>query len=186
MNTSKVRLDLYDNSWFSTGAGAIKRILWYVINCLFLINPLNPSSGLKVRLLRVFGASIGTGVVIKPGVNVKYPWRLSIADYVWIGEGVWIDNLGEVKIGSHVCISQGAMLLTGNHNYKSQKFDLIVKPIVLENGCWLGAKSVICPGVNCGSHAVLAVGSIATTSLLPWTVYQGNPAVKIRTRELIL
>ena len=67
MNKNSVRLDLYNNEWFSTGAGSFKRIIWYVINVVFFINPLNPVSSLKVKMLRLFGASVGKGVVIKPG-----------------------------------------------------------------------------------------------------------------------
>ena len=136
-------LSKYDNSWFHIGARRLKVVVWYFINVFFLNCSWNPSSGLKVRLLRIFGANIGKGVVIKPSVNIKYPWNLSIGDYSWIGENVWIDNLVQVTIGSNVCISQGAMLLCGNHNYKLPTFDLIVKPIVIENGAWVGAKSTV-------------------------------------------
>lgn len=76
--------------------------------------------GFKIWMLRKFGAKIGKGVFIKPLVNIKYPWNLDIGDYTWIGENVWIDNLTQVKIGSNVCISQGAMLLCRNHNYKKR------------------------------------------------------------------
>lgn len=151
-------------------------------NAFFFINPAQPFSGLKVVLLRLYGAKVGKGVVIKPGVNIKYPWRLEIGDYSWVGECVWIDNLAKVQIGSHVCISQGAMLLTGNHNYKKVGFDLQIAPIQIEEGAWLGAKSTVCPGVSVASHAVLAVGSVATKDLAAYTVYQGNPAVAIRQR----
>ena len=133
-------------------------------------------------MLRLFGAKIGKGLVIKPKVNIKYPWFLEIGDHVWIGEEVWIDNLTLVKIESNVCISQGAMLLTGNHNYKKSSFDLITGQITLEDGVWIGAKSVVCPAVTCHSHSVLAVGSIATKDLEPYTIYQGNPAQPIRKR----
>ena len=123
---------------------------------------------------------IGKGVVIKPSVNIKYPWKLIVGDHVWIGENVWIDNLAEVFISDNVCISQGAMLLTGNHNYKLSTFDLIIGTITLEDGVWIGAKSVVCPGVKCASHSVLTVGSIATKNLEPYIIYQGNPAIKIK------
>ena len=108
-----------------------------------------------------------------------------MGDWTWIGEGVWIDNLADVNIGNHVCISQGAMLLTGNHNYRSESFDLMVEPIVLEEGSWIGARSTVCPGVTCKSHSVLAVGSIATTTLEAYTIYQGNPARPARDRKLL-
>lgn len=178
-------LHLYDNTWYNPGGGSLKRVLWYFANILFLMNPLNPISSVKIRLLRCFGAKIGKGVVIKPSVNIKYPWNLSIGDYTWIGENVWIDNLVQVTIGSNVCVSQGAMLLCGNHNYKKSTFDLMVGKIVLENGCWVGAQSVVCPGVTLHSHAVLGVASVANKNLDAYTIYQGNPAHMVRKRIIV-
>ncbi|MFV9484004.1 WcaF family extracellular polysaccharide biosynthesis acetyltransferase [Christiangramia sp. ASW11-125] len=177
----KTDLSKYNNSWYQPG-GRLKILLWYLTNVLFFQNSLNPSSELKVALLKLFGAKIGEGVVIKPGVNIKYPWKLEIGNHTWIGEKVWIDNLGEVKIGSNVCISQGAMLLCGNHNYKKLTFDLIVQNITLEDGVWIGAQSVVCPGVICKSHSILSVSSVANKNLEAYKVYQGNPAVKVRPR----
>lgn len=180
----KTDLSRYDNSWYNPGGGTLKRILWYFTNVLFFINPLNPSSGIKVRLLRMFGAQIGKGVVIKPSVNIKYPWNLFIGNYSWIGENVWIDNLVQVTIGANVCISQGAMLLCGNHNYKKTTFDLIVKPIIIEDGVWIGAQTTVCPGVKAHSHSVLCVGSVASKDLDAFSIYRGNPAEFIKTREV--
>ena len=180
-----VQLNTYDNSWYSPGAGKWKLFLWYFVNILFFINPLNPLSSLKVSLLRLFGARIGEGVLIKPGVNIKYPWHLVVGSNCWVGEGVWIDNLTTITIGNNVCLSQGAMLLTGNHNYKSSSFDLLIGEIVLEDGVWVGAQATVCPGVKIRSHAVLAVGSIATKELEPYTIYQGNPALAVRKREVL-
>ncbi|MDP5171927.1 MAG: putative colanic acid biosynthesis acetyltransferase [Bacteroidia bacterium] len=181
-----IRSDLstFDNSWYQPGGSRVKRGLWYFTNILFFLNPWNPFSGLKCRLLRAFGANIGVGVIIKPSVNIKYPWRLHVGDHCWIGENVWIDNLAEVRIGNHVCLSQGAMLLTGNHNYKIPSFDLMLGAITLEDGSWIGAQSVVCPGVTISSHAILAVGSVATKDLDPYIIYQGNPAVAVRTRDM--
>lgn len=176
-------LSAFNNEWYQPGP-AFKRLCWYMCNALFFLNPWFPLSGIKVRLLRVFGAKVGRGVVIKPRVNIKYPWKLSIGAHAWIGEQVWIDNLAEVSIGAHACISQGAMLLCGNHNYKKPAFDLIVRPIVLEDGAWVGAQSVVCPGVRVGSHALLAVGSVATKDLPPYTIHQGNPAQYVKDRVI--
>ena len=180
----KTDLSLYDNSWYHIGAGNFKNILWYFCNILFVKCSLQPLSVIMVRLLRLFGAKIGKGVVIKPGVNIKYPWNLSIGDYSWIGENVWIDNLAKVKIGNNVCVSQGAMLLCGNHDYKRPTFDLMVKPIVIEDGAWVGAQSTVCPGVTMHLHSVLAVGSIASKDLMPYSIYRGNPAVKVAERVM--
>jgi putative colanic acid biosynthesis acetyltransferase WcaF len=179
----KTDLSKYDNSWYHPGKKVVC-IVWYFVNVLFFISHIIPLSGLKIWLLQLFGAKVGCGVVIKPGVNIKYPWKLVIGDYSWIGEDVWIDNLAQVTIGSNVCISQGAMLLTGNHNYKKSTFDLDVGDILLEDGVWIGAFSIVCPGVKCQSHAVLSVNSVATKKLEPYTIYQGNPARKVRKRVI--
>lgn len=179
----KTELSRFDNSWYQSGT-SWKRLLWYFVNVLVMKNGWLPISGLKVRVLHAFGAKVGKGVNIKPCVNVKYPWNLSIGDHSWIGENVWIDNLTYITIGSNVCISQGAMLLCGNHDYKRPTFDLMVKPIVIEDGAWIGAQSTVCPGVTMHSHSVLAVGSVASKDLMPFSIYRGNPAVKVAERVM--
>ena len=179
----KTNLSSFNNSWFKPG-NKPKVLLWYFVNVLFFNNSLFPISKLKVLFLRIFGAKVGVAVFIKPSVNIKYPWKLDIGNNVWIGEGVWIDNLAKVKICDNVCISQGAMLLCGNHNYKKSSFDLITGEIVLEDGVWIGAQTVVCPGVKCKSHSILTVGSVANKDLEPFGIYKGNPAVKVKTREI--
>ena len=171
----------FDNSWFKPGNKFII-LVWYFVNIIFIKNQYNPSSKIKLIILKLFGAKIGKGVNIKPGVNIKYPWKLTIGDHSWIGEDVWIDNLAEVVIGKHVCVSQGAMLLTGNHNYKKSSFDLVIGKIHLKDGVWIGAKSIVTPGVTCHTHAVLAVQSVANKNLDPYTIYQGNPALPQKKR----
>jgi putative colanic acid biosynthesis acetyltransferase WcaF len=142
------------------------------------------SSALKVKLLRLFGAKIGKAVVLKPGVNIKYPWNLEIGDDTWIGEKVWLDSLVKIEIGQNVCISQGAFLFTGSHNYKKTSFDLLLDKIILEDGVWIGANAVVCPGVRCYSHSILTVNSVTTHDLDAFMVYQGNPALPKRKRVL--
>ena len=179
----KTDLSRFNNSWYKPGP-RWKVLLWFCINSIVLKSYLPIPVGIKIKVMQLFGAKIGHHVMIKPGVNVKYPWFLSIGNYVWIGEDVWIDNLAQVTIEDHVCISQGAMLLTGNHDYRRPTFDLVIKPIHLEGGAWVGAQTVVCPGVTCHSHSVLAVGSVATRSLEAYCIYQGNPANFVRKREI--
>jgi len=181
---TKVKLDQFDNSWFKPGKGVLVRSIWFLINQCFFNSYLFPFYSLKRILLRSFGAKVGVGVVVKPKVNIKYPWKLQIGEYTWIGEQVWIDNLDEVEIGSHVCISQGAMILSGNHNYKKAEFDLIVKPINIGDGAWLGAKSIVTQGVLVGEEAVLGVQSVASNELEARGIYRGNPAVKVGERVI--
>jgi len=143
-----------------------------------------PGSFWRVGLLRFFGAKIGRGVVIKPNIRVKFPWKLLVGDYVWLGEDVWIDNLEKVNIGNNVCISQGAYLCTGNHNWSKVTFDLEVKPIIIEDGVWIGAGGIVCPGVTLKDHSVITAGSIVVKDTEPYMIYQGNPAVEIKKRVI--
>jgi putative colanic acid biosynthesis acetyltransferase WcaF len=179
----KVDLSKFDNNWYQPG-NKFKRLIWFLKNIVILKSSLPWPSRLKVFTLKIFGAKIGKNVLIRPCVNIKYPWFLEIGDNVWIGEEVWIDNLGKVKIGNNVCLSQGSLILCGNHNYKKETFDLIVGDITLEDGVWVGAKAVVCPGVTMKSHSILSVGSVLTKEAEAYGIYQGNPAVMVKHRRI--
>ena len=179
----KTELKKFDNTSYHPGSKA-KRSLWYVVNVLFFNTSVPFPNSLKRMLLRIFGANIGMGVILKPKINIKYPWMLGVGNHSWIGEGVWIDNLGHVEIGPNCCLSQGVMLVCGNHNFSVSGFDLIVEDITLEEGVWLGAKSIVTPGVTCSSHAVLTVGSVASKNLEAYSINRGNPAGKIKSRVI--
>lgn len=177
-----MRLDRFDNAGFERGRPAWVEALWLVVQGLFVASWL-PGSALRVLALRLFGAKIGCGVRLKPGLRVKFPWRLVLGERVWIGENVWIDNLAQVRIGSHSCVSQGAYLCTGSHDWRRDSFDLVTRPICLEDQTWVCAKAVVGPGVTLGQGAVLALGSVATGDLAPWQVHQGVPAAPLRARK---
>ena len=150
---------------------------WFFLGLPLLRSSVNPFSSLRLGLLRLFGATIGTGVVIKPGVRVKYPWRLTVGDHTWLGEDCWIDNLADISIGSHACVSQAAYLCTGNHDWTDPAFGLLLRPIAIKDGAWIGAHSVVCPGVTIGSMAILTAGSVAQKDLPDFEIHSGNPAV---------
>ena len=181
-NQTKLKKD-FDKKSFDVGAPTLKVVCWYIISMLFFRSGLLPISSILVFILRLFGAKIGKEVRIKPYIYIHYPWKLTIGDYSWLAE-CRIENLAQVDIGKNVCISQKAILLTGNHDYKTTNFDLITRPIILEDGVWIGAGAIVCPGVRANSHAVLTVGGVATKDLAPYTIYQGNPAVKVKDREI--
>ena len=177
-------LSSYNNYPFNPGGNLFKRLLWFYLNAMLFKTSLLPVNSVKTALLRLFGAKIGRDVTIKPGVNIKYPWNLTVGHHTWIGENVWIDCLVPVNIGCNVCLSQGAILLTGNHNYKKSSFDLMTSGLIIEDGVWIGACSLVNPGVIASSHSVLTSGSVANKNLEAYAVYQGNPAIKIRDRKI--
>lgn len=180
----RVDLSKFNNGWYDPGRSFPIRLLWYLTNSLFFQSPLNPSSGLKVFLLRLFGAKIGAGVVIKPSINVKYPWNLEIGDYSWIGERAWLDSLGPIRIGNNCCISQGVYFCTGNHDWTDPAFGLIVKPIVIEDGAWVGTRATVLPGVIIKSHAIISACTVISKDADPYMIYLGNPPAAIKRRVI--
>ena len=162
----------------------LKVFVWFFINYYIFYSSFPWPYRFKTFLLRSFGAEVGVGLIIKTNVRIKNPWRIKIGDHCWIGESVWIDNLENVRLGSNVSISQGAMLLTGNHDYTKSSFPYRLGRIEIEDGAWIGAKSVVCPGVICRSHSILTVNSVAAKELKAWSIYSGNPAVFIRNRTM--
>ena len=182
--TPRIDLSHPDNRELVRGRPKWIEALWLLFAAPVLASRVMLSSRVRVFLLRLFGAKIGVDVYIKPGVRVKFPWYLSIGDHCWIGEDVWIDNLASVSIASHVCLSQGVYLCTGNHDWSAPNMRLFRKPITLETGSWLGARSVVCPGVTVGEGAILTVASVATQNLAPFEIYAGNPAVFQRRRVM--
>ena len=177
-----MRLDHYTLGTYTPGACLWKQILWYFLGEPLFRSHWLPVSALKVWILRRFGAEIGQQVRIKPGVRVKFPWRLTVGDYVWIGENSWLDNVARIVIESHVCLSQDVYLCTGNHDWSDSDFKLIPAAIHIESGSWIAARAVVGPGVTIGRGAVLCLGSVAGRSLQPMTIYAGNPALPIKQR----
>jgi putative colanic acid biosynthesis acetyltransferase WcaF len=171
-----MRLDLYDNSDFNRGAGRGKEGLWILCKCLFFLNPLPWPSSLRVFLLRLFGARLGTNVVIRSGVNISFPWRFACGNYVWLGEDVSILSLAAVTIGSHVCISQRAFLCTGSHAWKMETFDLQAQPITVEDQVWIAAQAFIGPGTRIGQDSVVGAGTVLIKAIPPHSIALGSPA----------
>ena len=144
-----MRLDLFAPSAVR-GASRWTEALWYLTKWVFFLPAIPWPSILKVRLLRAFGASVGTGVVIAPRVNIHMPWKLTLGDHDWIGEEVYLLSLEQITIGSNAVVSQRAFLCTGNHDYKSPTFDYSGRAIHIADGAWIGARSFVGPGVEVG------------------------------------
>jgi putative colanic acid biosynthesis acetyltransferase WcaF len=177
-------LSTFDNAWYDPGRSLPVRLLWTIVNASIFLTWLPWPSGVKAAVLRTFGARVGVGVVIKPRVNIKYPWNLEVGDHAWIGEGVWLDSLAPISIGESACLSQGCMVETGNHDWSSPGFDLVVKPVVIGAGAWAAVRSTLLPGSHLAPNAVLGAGSVLNGETEPSGIYVGVPAVKVSQRRM--
>jgi len=182
-HSSKVNLAGFNSAiGLDRGAGKLKEISWYFIKMIFFLSAMPYPSSFKCSLLRLFGARVGTGVNIKPRVNIHFPWKLVIGNDVWIGEEAFLLNFEPLTIGSNVCISQRAFLCGGNHDFRVPEMPYRNGPITLMAGCWVGASVFISPGVTVGTDTVISAGSIVTSSLEANGIYKGNPLVYLKPR----
>lgn len=183
---AKLPIDLSkpDNALLKRGRPLIVEALWHFFGSPLVRSELLPFSQLKCWVLRLFGARIGRGVYIKPGVRVKFPWYLHVGDYTWLGERLWIDNLAQVTIGAHACVSQDVYLCTGNHDWSHPHMKLFREPIELKDGCWIAARSMVCPGVTVGECAVVVGGSVVSASIPDYEIHGGNPAAFLKHRRV--
>jgi putative colanic acid biosynthesis acetyltransferase WcaF len=181
---SAVSLSAFHNEWYKPGRSRFVQMAWFFAGLPLLRLPVLPLSSVRRALLVLFGARIGAGAVIKPGVRVKYPWLFEAGDNCWIGEDCWIDNLAQVTLGNNVCVSQGAYFCTGNHDWSDPAFGLIVRPIEVGDGAWIGAKAILGPGAVLGECAVVAAGSVVSRRVPAFEIHGGNPAVFMRKREV--
>lgn len=162
----------------------IRRALWECVQLPFY--PLRPRalSGLRVALLRLFGAKIGKNVLICGGVRVHVPWNLELGDYVAIGDKAEIYNLAPIRIGAHTTISQHAYLCASSHDYTRSDFPLYSLPISIGAQAWVATGVFVAAGVTIGEGSVVGARSVVLRDVSPWTVAAGNPCKFIKPREI--
>jgi putative colanic acid biosynthesis acetyltransferase WcaF len=178
-----IRNDLFDpTKGLDRGRPRWFEAIWYLVKCFLFLTPTPVPSAIKCSILRFFGARIGKGVVIKPRVNIHFPWKLTVGDFTWIGEEAFILNFEPVTIGAHCCISQRAFLCTGNHDYRKLTMPYRNKPITIEDGTWIGAQVFVAPGITVGNEAVITAGSVVITNPPPRTICGGNPCAPLKPR----
>ena len=174
-----IQLDKFDKVGFSRGAPRLKELLWWLVRSLIFASWFPMASPIKVAALRLFGAKVGSGVVIRSRVNITFPWRFECGDHVWIGDEVAILSLEQVTIGSHVSLSQRAYLCTGSHDFGKVSFDLITRPIEIGDGCWVGAQAFVGPGVTMGEGSRCLAGAVVVKEVAAGTTVGGVPAKRL-------
>jgi len=180
---TRVRNDRFDAAeGLDRGRPVLVEVAWYLAKWLLFLTAFPVPCALKRAILRLFGAQVGKGVIIKPRVNIHMPWKLVVGDFSWIGEEVFILNFEPVTIGSHCCVSQRVFLCTGNHDYRQAHMPYRNEPITMADGAWIGAQAFVAPGVEIGKEAVIAAGSVVTKSQPPRMVCAGNPCTPVKPR----
>lgn len=170
-----VDLRQYNQDWFDRGRPGWYILLWWLVQATLF--PLTPHSahGLRVGLLRWFGAKVGQNVSIRPTARFTYPWKVEIGDYSWVGDDVVFYSLDRIAVGQHCVISQKTYLCTGSHSSQDPAFGLQTAPIAIGNGVWVATDCFVAPGVQIGANAVIGARSTVLKNMPNQQVCWGSP-----------
>lgn len=167
---------------FRGRSAVVVQLWWLVQSTLFGLSP-QFMFGWRRWLLKLFGAKVGRGVLIRPSVKVTYPWKISIGDFAWIGDDVVLYSLGEIEIGENAVISQRSYLCAASHDYTQADFPIFDKKICIGSQSWLATDVFVAPGVTVGEGAVVGARSSVFHDLPPMMICIGNPCKPIKVRS---
>jgi putative colanic acid biosynthesis acetyltransferase WcaF len=166
---------------FRGRSAIIVQLWWLVQSTLFACSP-QFMFGWRRWLLKLFGAKVGKGVLLRPSVKVTYPWKVTIGDFAWLGDDVVLYSLGEIEIGANAVVSQRSYLCAASHDYTQPDFPIYAKKVCIGAQAWLATDVFIAPGVTVGEGAVVGARSSVFHDLPPMMVCVGCPAKPIKPR----
>lgn len=156
-------------------------LAWAIVEPLLVRSSLQLSSRLRVATLRFFGARIGSGVITRPGLRVRFPWKLEVGDRSWLGEDVWLHNQDRLVIGSDVVISQGSFVTTGTHAFRTD-MALKTRPIQIQNGAWVTSRAVVLGGVTIGESALVLPNTVVRSDVPANAIFGAADATVVGQR----
>ena len=160
-------LDGFTGRGYERGRSIGVQVLWLIAREL-LMKWWCPNR-FRIMVLRIVGARIGAGVLIRHQVKIHWPWKLEVGANSWIGEEVWILNLERVTIGSNTCISQGVLICTGSHDRRSPTFEFDNAPIVIGDSVWVAARATVLRGTRIGDGVTIGATVVVTGDVPPET-----------------
>ena len=167
------------------GRSALVVQLWWLVEALLFRPSPQVLYGWRRFLLRVFGAKVGSGVLVRATARITYPWKVELGDYAWIGDNATLYSLGQISIGEHSVVSQDAYLCAGSHRTRSLTFEIYAEPIAVGTSAWIAAGAFIGPGVTVGAGAIIGARSVVFNDVSPMSIWHGNPARLQRARTLM-
>lgn len=167
-----------------------------IYSALFHFSKLLPGSSrqsfgcrIRIALLRRLAAGCGRDINVLGGAEIGAPHNLTIGDNSAIGLGCYLSCLDKVTIGDRVLMGPGVMIYTSNHVWNPEALTYfrqgeILAPVTIKDDAWIGARSIILPGVVIGRGCTVAAGAVVTRSTADYSVIAGVPAVQIGTKPI--
>ncbi len=140
---------------------------------------------IRTYKLRKFNIS-GDNIRVGKGV-FNFPERIQLSSNIYIGPGSYWDAKGGITVSEGTIIGPNTVIWSHNHNFHSEEYapygkEDILKKVSIGEGVWIGINATICPGVKIGEGAVIAMGSVVTKDVKPYTIVGGNPAKTLGER----
>lgn len=174
----EIRLDLHNplSRGYVRGRPLWVIVLWDLVQHWLIHTSPHFAFGWRRFWWRVFGAKVGKGVRIGHNTVCHYPWKVTLGDNVWLGDGANLYSMDRITIEDHAVVSQGAYICTGTHDPKDPTFPVLTRPVTIRRGAWVTLNAVVLPGVTVGTGAIVGVGAVLTKDAEDWGVYLGVPA----------
>ncbi|NRB37444.1 MAG: acyltransferase [Pseudomonadales bacterium] len=156
--------------------------------------PMQPFPGYRFfYLLRCFFVkriikSCGEKVVVKSKCYFGNGDRLSVGARSQMGQNARLG--GTITIGEDVLMGPEVVMMATSHAFDrvdipiNQQGSSVEQPIVIGDDVWIGTRAIILPGVQIGSHSIVAAGSVVTKSCEPYSIIGGTPAKLIKMRKI--
>ena len=154
----------------------------YVITNYF-VNSI-PFWNIRKILYKILGVKIGKNSQILMKTIIQSPKNISIGDNSIINEHCYLDGRGGLYIGNNVSISFYSTIITGSHLSNSSEFVYMSEPVIIEDNVWLGAHAIVLNGSKILRGTIIGAGSVYKGITEQYSIYLGNPAKKVKDREL--
>lgn len=144
------------------------------------------SNKIRTSLCRIIFLECGEGAVVKRGVYFGTGSKLKIGINSQLGENARVEH--DTVIKDNVMMGLEVLALSTRHDHHKENIPLIQqgylerKPVLIGNDVWIGARSILLPGVTIGDHAIIGAGAVVTKNVDPWDIVGGVPAKIIRSR----
>jgi len=156
-----------------------KLIVLNISEFILFFEDKNSDTKYRNILLRRIGFNIGKNVIIDKSLSFYDPKTIQIGNNVLIRENCYFDH--HIIIEDFVTISKNVSIIVAGH--KPGTMEYIMKPVKICKFSWIGANSLILPGVEVGVNSCVAAGSVVTKNVEPYTLVGGVPAKFIRRIE---
>jgi putative colanic acid biosynthesis acetyltransferase WcaF len=187
MSLEKTRLramiqrDAYTSPW--TFRHRIKFVLWNVVYAIFFRTTPKFLNPWRVGLLKLFGATIRGVPFVASSAIIKFPWNLTLEHRACLGPRCEVYNLDKVVVREGATIAQEAYLCGGTHDFTMAELPLVVGPIEIGAGAFVGARAFVLPGVIVGDRAIIGACALVNRDVQPEQIVAGNPSRVIGIRQ---